>query len=118
MKPLLLLTALLLFTPALHAQSVTVTSKDCVSWGESLEREAKEFPQDWKIIVICDERTWARAIERATLSSTPGLTLAFTNLEARKTFINPVLFRGMVYRRKDSLMHELKHIHCNCSLGE
>jgi hypothetical protein len=78
---------------------------------------AAGFPNDWTVVVTCNQRDWQDWAAKAKLPM-GAAGLGFTSLKSKTTFLNgPKLFDGPVKPGMvDNVMrHEIGHILCNCT---
>lgn len=122
--------SLLLFTlaPLAEAQQpliqMATESKVAPSYCEQFRTDVRttlsslsDLPS-WRIVVTCDEAMWKylRQSNHAERTNT-----AFTNPKAADGRALTVLHGGAWTTQaalRETLLHELDHIHCQCSLGE
>lgn len=79
---------------------------------------AAYFPSHWQILVICDQALYTKTEKDWKAPQNLG---AFTVLEARRTYVYVDLRKqgaDLADSVKQTVSHELKHVLCQCTLGE
>ena len=118
MKRLLIL--LLLVVPKVAWGQVNVTAPlthPCPAGIEFVKAQVLDFPSDWTVVVVCDSSDFENVGKEFHPSKKDGG--AFTNLRAKRTYVLYDRLKTADRQRIPAFLdHELKHIRCQCSLGE
>lgn len=97
-----------------------VAPPQCVQFRTTVIAELAKITDkpSWRIVVTCDDAMWKYLRQRNRAERTDT---AFTNPKASDGRALTVLHGGewsTVAALRETLLHELEHIRCNCSLGE
>jgi hypothetical protein len=88
--------------------------KQCAFAVQPLLQELRSmpYPADWKFVVVCTDAEWDMVLRMADIR---GTDTAFTVLPKRTTVLRAAMFIHPLERGyKNTLLHELGHIQCNC----
>lgn len=110
-----------------RTQDVKVSDPNCdfhFSKGHSIDLrraisliQEAGFPEQWRIIIACNETDWERIQHGVKLSPYHAKT-AFTSLKQKTTAVNLRIF-DVAYSKGNPainvLRHEVGHIRCQCS---
>ena len=70
------------------------------------------YPANWSFLLVCTDTEWERLLRMADIR---GTDTAFTVLPKRTTVLRAAIFiRTLEHGYKNTLLHELGHIQCNC----